>query len=238
MPVSIWYNNQKEGYGLRYRKLHLWDVTPEEAIKIQQGLKRYICLKSAFTEIKKVAGADAAYHNGIVIAGVVVLEYPSLKIIESKYSVSPVTFPYIPGLLIFREGPALLKTFEKIKNKPDVIIFDGQGIAHPRRMGIATHLGILLDSPSIGCAKSILTGEYVSIGEEKGDFTILKDGSDTVGAVLRTKRGVSPVFVSPGHKIDIITSMEIILKCIGKHKLPEPVRQAHIFVKRVQKVRD
>lgn len=219
---------------MRYKKIHRWDVTPEEAIRIQRELKRYISLKWIPT-IKIIAGADVAYHKDTGIAGVVVLEFPSLKIMESKYSIFPVNFPYIPGLLAFREGPGLLPTFEKIENEPDVIIFDGQGIAHPERMGIATHLGILLDKPSIGCAKSLLTGEYLPCGKRKGNYSIIRDKGEVVGAVLRTKEGVMPVFVSPGYKIDIRTSVDIVLQCTDKYRLPEPVRKAHILVNRLKK---
>lgn len=220
---------------MKYRKLHWWDVDPEEAIRIQNGLKKYISLEASFKEIKRIAGADATYHNGMTIAGVVVLEYPSLKIIESKCSVFPLTFPYIPGLLSFREGPALLNTFEKVENEPDLIMFDGQGISHPRRMGIATHLGILMNKPSIGCAKSILIGNYISPGEKRGEYVFLKDGEDTLGVILRTKEGASPLFISPGNKIDILASIEMVLKCTGGYRLPEPLRQAHLFVKQLKR---
>lgn len=213
----------------------MWNVTAEKAVRIQASLKRYISLECSFKKLDIIAGADATYHNGIVIGSVVLLRYPSLKIIEIKYSLSPVTFPYIPGLLTFREGPTLLKAFEKIENEPDVIIFDGQGIAHQRRMGIATHLGILLDKPSIGCAKSVLTGVLIPPGKKKGMYSLLKDKGEIVGAVLRTKEGVSPVFISPGYKIDLPTSIKILLKCVVEYRLPEPLRQAHIYANKLKK---
>jgi len=138
-----------------------------------------------------------------MIAGVVIFKFPNLKTIERQSFISTVNFPYIPGLLTFREGPSLLAAFKKIKNDPDIILFDGQGIAHPRRMGIATHLGLFLDKPTIGCAKSKLSGKYTSVGEEKGDYTLLKEGKEVLGAVLRTRRKVKPIFISPGYKIDL-----------------------------------
>ncbi|GAI44946.1 unnamed protein product, partial [marine sediment metagenome] len=182
----------------------------------------------------KIAGADVSYYQNKMIAGVIIFEFPNLKIIEKQSFISPVNFPYIPGFLTFREGPSLLETFKKIKNEPDVILFDGQGIAHPRRMGIATHLGLFLNKPTIGCAKSRLSGEYIPVGEEKGDYALLKEGEEVLGAVLRTRRKVKPIFVSPGNKIDLPNSIEIVLKCIVKYRLPLPVREAHIFVNQIR----
>jgi deoxyribonuclease V len=153
---------------LKYLNLHSWEVSPQEAIKIQKDLKSNISLKKSFSKIDKVAGADVSYYKNKMIAGIVILKFPQLEIIEKKSSVSSVNFPYISGLLTFREGPSLLGVFKKIKTTPDVILFDGQGIAHPRRMGLATHLGLFLNKPTIGCAKSRLSGKYTSVGEEKG----------------------------------------------------------------------
>jgi len=219
---------------LKYLNLHSWEVNPQETIKIQKDLKSNISLKKSFSKIDKVAGADVSYYKNKMIAGVIVFEFPNLKIIERQFFVSPVNFPYIPGLLTFREGPSLLAAFKKIKNEPDIILFDGQGIAHPRRMGIATHLGLFLNKPTIGCAKSRLSGEYTSVGEEKGDYALLKEGKEVLGAVLRTRKRVKPIFVSPGHKIDLSNSIEIVLKCTEKYKLPIPVREAHLFVNQIR----
>ncbi|MCX8082814.1 MAG: deoxyribonuclease V [bacterium] len=213
----------------------LRNTIPEEASKIQIALKQHVCLKYTLPKIERVAGADTAYYNGMIIGGIIIFEFPHLRIIERRFATLPVTFPYIPGFLAFREGPVLLKVFEKIINTPDVIIFDGQGIAHPRRMGIATHLGILLNKPSIGCAKSVLVGEYLFPEKEKGRYSLLKDKGEFIGAVLRTKEGVNPVFISPGHKIDLLNSIDIVLKCTTIYRLPEPVRQAHIFVNELKK---
>ncbi len=219
---------------LKYLNLHSWEVNPREAIQLQKELKKKISLKKSFSKIKKVAGADVSYYKNKMIAGVIVFEFPNLKAIEKRSFISPVNFPYIPGLLTFREGPSLLEAFKKIKTTPDVILFDGQGIAHPRRMGIATHLGLFLGRPTIGCAKSRLSGKYTSVGEEKGDYALLKEGEEVLGAVLRTRREVKPIFVSPGHKIDLPNSIEIVLKCIVKYRLPLPVREAHIFVNQIR----
>jgi deoxyribonuclease V len=219
---------------LKYLNLHSWEVNPREAIQLQKELKKKISLKKSFNKVKIVAGADVSYYKNNMIAGIVILKFPQLEIIEKKSSFSPVNFPYIPGFLTFREGPSLLEALKKIKIEPDVILFDGQGIAHPRRMGIATHLGLFLDKPTIGCAKSRLSGKYTSVGEEKGDYALLKEGEEVLGAVLRTRRKVKPIFVSPGHKIDLSNSIEIVLKCIVKYRLPLPVREAHVFVNQIR----
>jgi deoxyribonuclease V len=219
---------------LKYLNLHSWEVSPQEAIKIQKDLKSNISLKKSFSKIDKIAGADVSYYQNKMIAGVIIFEFPNLKIIERQSFVSSINFPYIPGLLTFREGPSILSAFKKIKNEPDIILFDGQGIAHPRRMGIATHLGLFLNRPTIGCAKSRLSGKYTSVGEQKGDYTPLKEGEEVLGVVLRTRKGVKPIFLSPGHKIDLPNSIEIVLKCIVKYRLPLPVREAHIFVNQIR----
>ena len=219
---------------MKFLNLHSWEVSPGEAIQLQKELKKKISLKKSFNNVKIVAGADISYYKNKMFAGIVILKFPQLEIIEKKSSVSSANFPYISGLLTFREGPSLLEVFKKIKTTPDVILFDGQGIAHPRRMGIATHLGLFLDKPTIGCAKSRLSGKYTSVGEEKGDYALLKEGEEILGAVLRTRREVKPVFISPGHKIDLPNSIEIVLKCIIKYRLPLPVREAHIFVNQIR----
>ncbi|MGB6873406.1 MAG: deoxyribonuclease V [Dehalococcoidia bacterium] len=219
---------------MKYLNLHSWEVTPQEAIKIQKDLKSKISLKKSFSKIDKIAGADVSYYQNKMIAGVIIFEFPNLKTIEKQSFISPVNFPYIPGLLTFREGPSLLEAFKKIKITPDVILFDGHGIAHPRRMGIATHLGLFLDKPTIGCAKSRLSGKYTSVEEGKGDYALLKEGEEILGVVLRTRKKVNPIFVSPGHKIDLPNSIEIILECIVKYRLPVPVREAHIFVNQIR----
>jgi len=219
---------------LKYRNLHSWKVSPGEAIQLQNELKGKISLKKSFNKVKIVAGADVSYYQNKMIAGVIVFEFPNLKVIERQFFISPINLPYIPGLLTFREGPSLLEALKKIKIEPDIILFDGQGIAHPRRMGIATHLGLFLDKPTIGCAKSRLSGKYTSVGEKKGDYVLLKEGEEVLGAVLRTRKKVKPIFISPGYKIDLSNSIEIVLKCTEKYRLPLPVREAHIFVNQIR----
>ncbi len=215
---------------------HSWDLSPQEAIKLQEELKEKIILKKGFSKIKRIAGADISFSkkSNRAYAAVIVFSFPELEILEEEYTIGNLSFPYIPGLLTFREGPLLIETFKKIKIEPDVIIFDGQGIAHPKRLGLATHMGILLDKPTIGCAKSKLIGTYQEPEREKGSYSLLKDDGEIIGAVLRTKEDVSPVFVSPGHKIDLKSSIEIVLECLRGYRLPEPTRQAHLLVNKLR----
>jgi len=219
---------------MRIRNLHQWDIPPQEAMKIQSQLREELILENGFDKIDKIAGADISYSKGCneLYAAVLVFSYPSLAVIERAEAVATIDFPYIPGLLAFREGPPLLKAFEKIEQEPDLIIFDGQGIAHQRGLGIATHMGILLDKPTIGCAKSRLVGEYKKPDLEAGSNTPLVYKGRVIGAVVRTKDNIEPVFVSPGFKIDVKTSVDIVLSCCQKYKLPEPSRQAHILANR------
>ena len=175
-----------------------------------------------------VAGADVTFKRGKAIGVVIVLNYPEFKIIEQVRQVAKIPYPYIPGLLTFREGPVLEKCFKALKSEPDVIIFDGQGIAHPRNMGIATHLGILLDKRTVGCAKTRLWGKYRKPAKSRGSFSYLLDSEGRkLGAVLRTKDFVKPVYISPGQRMDISSSIKIILLCARKYRLPEPIRLAH-----------
>ena len=182
---------------------------------------------------KLIAGADVSFKAGRATGAVVVLDYPGFKIIEQVRQVTRIPYVYIPGLLTFREGPVLEKCFRVLKNEPDIIIFDGQGIAHPRNMGIATHMGILLDKPTVGCAKTWLYGDYKEPAGQRGGFSYLFDQqAKKIGAVLRTKNNVRPLFVSPGHRIDINGSLEVILMCTKKYRLPEPIRLAHQLTSR------
>lgn len=214
---------------MRFRHIHPWNLRPLEAIRIQNQLRRKIKLIRWQGAPKLIAGVDAAFKRNQAIGVVVVLNYPELKIIEYVRKSAKISYPYIPGLLTFREGPVLEKCFRALKNEPDVIIFDGQGLAHPRNMGIASHIGILLDKPTIGCAKTHLFGEYTEPANQRGAFSYLFDKRKKIGAVLRTKNNVKPVFISPGNKIDIGSSLKIILMCTKKYRLPEPIRIAHQF---------
>lgn len=217
---------------MKIYEVHGWDVSPKEAMEIQERLRKQIVLENApeVESINKIGAADVSYDKktNLVYATVVIFSFPDLRVLEEKDAIRPATFPYIPGLLVFREGPALIEAFQKIATNPDVIIFDGQGIAHPRGIGIATHMGILLDEPSIGCAKTVLVGDYAEPEETAGSQSpLIKEGVE-LGVALRTKNRVEPVFVSIGHKIDLKTAIKIVLECTRGYRLPEPVRQAHI----------
>lgn len=217
-------------------ELHPWDLSYSEAIKTQEELKARLILRSPKIEPKLIAGADVSYSKGddTFFSGVVVLKMPKMAVVEEATAMGKVDFPYIPGLLSFREAPILIKAFERINNVPDVIIFDGQGIAHPRGLGLASHMGLVLDVPSIGCAKSKLVGSYKPMGNESGEYSPMMLKGDVVGAVVRTKNNVLPVFVSPGHKMDIRSAVEIVLKACRGYKLPEPTRLAHLLVNKVR----
>ncbi len=209
---------------------HRWDLPVEEAQEFQRQLASKVIKERTFGEIRLVAGVDVGFKGDEAIAGVVVLEYPDMREVEKVSARKKVVFPYIPGLLAFREGPPIIEALEKLRSEPDLIIVDGQGIAHPRRMGIATHIGVIFDKPSIGCAKSRLTGSYYEPGLEKGSWSFLYDGTEVIGAVLRTKEKAPPVFVSIGHRIDLKSAIEIILNCCRGDRLPEPTRLAHLLV--------
>jgi deoxyribonuclease V len=207
---------------------HAWGVPPEQAQAIQRELASQIIRRKQFDEIRTIAGVDLSFPDeGVGRAAVVVLAYPSLEPLTASLVDRPVTFPYIPGLLAFREAPIALAAFEQLEVEPDLIMVDGQGIAHPRRMGIACHIGLYLDKPTIGCAKSKLTGAYQNPKESAGQWSELRDGKDLIGAVVRTRDKVSPVFVSIGHRIDLPTAIDVVLKCVRGYRLPEPTRWAH-----------
>jgi deoxyribonuclease V len=216
--------------------LHSWDLTRGEAIEVQQRLRNLVRLQPLTRPVNTIAGADISYnkYSETVYAGIVVLSLPDLRIIESAGVRSIAKFPYVPGLLSFREAPSLLEAWEKLKTKPDVLMLDGQGIAHPRRFGIACHMGVLLDWPTIGCAKSILVGKYGELGLETGSRSPLIDKGEQVGVALRTKNKVAPVYVSPGHLIDLDSAVDLVLRSITKYRLPETTRQAHLLVNRLR----
>ena len=216
--------------------LHSWDITPGEAVEVQQRLRNMVRLQPLARPAGTIAGADISFnkYSETVYAGIVVLSLPDLRIIESAGVRSVARFPYVPGLLSFREAPSLLEAWEKLKTKPDVLMLDGQGIAHPRRFGIACHVGVSLDWPTIGCAKSILVGRYGELGIEAGSRAPLVDKGEQVGVALRTKNKVSPVYVSPGHLIDLDSAVDLVLRSTTKYRVPEPTRQAHLLVNRLR----
>lgn len=194
---------------------------------MQEALAGQVISELKLERVTTVAGVDAGYGEGMVRAAVVVLSYPTLEVVAYAVATRTVDFPYTPGLLTFREGPAILDALDKLASAPDLLIFDGQGIAHPRRLGIASHIGLLVDIPSIGCAKSWLCGQYPEPGSERESFSYLVDKGETIGAVLRTRRDVKPVFVSIGHRLDLTSSIDYVLACCRGYRLPEPTRWAH-----------
>lgn len=183
-----------------------------------------------------VGGADISYNRGseILYAAIVILRLKDLLFVETVGHRAQTSFPYIPGLLSFREVPVLLETFKKLRHKPDLLLCDGQGIAHPRRFGLASHLGLLLDRPTIGCAKSRLIGTAPEPSSRRGSATTLKDKGEAIGKVLRTRDRVRPVYVSIGHKIDLDTAVSVVLRCSPRYRIPEPTRQAHHEVNRIR----
>jgi len=211
---------------------HRFDVTPKEAIAIQKELREQIQFVPLTKEPTLIGGCDVSMNRFAKegFAGFVTLTYPELELIDHSVVKDTIPMPYIPGLLSFREIPMLMKAWERLETKPDVLIADGIGIAHPRRLGIATHLGILLGIPTVGCAKSVLTGIYDEPGNEPGDFSYLRDSknpNEILGAALRTKRNVKPVFISPGHLITLEDSLRLVMASVRKHRLPEETRFSH-----------
>ena len=207
---------------------HPWGVSPAEAREIQRRLQGRVLVQPFALQPEVVAGVDVSIKDERARAAVVLLSYPDLVPFQSAVADMPVSFPYVPGLLAFREGPVVLAALEQLTRRPDVLMFDAQGLAHPRRMGLATHLGVLLDMPAVGCAKSLLCGRYAEPGERKGNWTPLLDGDEVIGAVVRTRDGVQPVFVSVGHRVDLEAAIALALNCTTRYRLPEPTRWAHL----------
>ena len=211
------------------RALHPWRVSYRGAIAIQQSLRERLRIEPLAQSVHRVAGTDVAYSRAShrVYAAVVLVRLPSLEVVETAEWYGRVSFPYIPGLLTFREVPPLLEAFRQLRTEPDALLFDGQGLAHPRQFGLACHGGLLFDMPSVGCAKSRLVGEHGKVGAERGLTAALTDQGRTVGAVLRTRRGIKPVYVSPGHLVDVPSAVSLVLACTGRFRIPEPIRLAH-----------
>lgn len=206
---------------------HPWDVTPREAIAIQQELAHLVQETPLSTGLQTVAGADASVRQGYNYGAIAILSFPELKTLHTSTSKVPVTFPYIPGLLAFRELPALLQALTQLPALPDVILCDGHGKAHPRRFGLASHLGVLLERPTVGCAKSRLVGNHGPLPDEKGAWVPLTDGDEIIGAVVRTRAHVRPVYVSVGHRITLKEAVELVLSTTTRYRIPEPLRHAH-----------
>lgn len=215
-----------------YRQLHDWNLSPREAVELQKSLRERVRLAPLTRAVETIAGTDISFNkfSPTVYAGIVVLRLPSLEVVEEVGVVSETRFPYVPGLLSFRETPSVLMAWAKLKTEPDAVMFDGQGLAHPRRVGIACHVGLLIERPTLGCAKSVLVGKYEEPGQERGAWSEMIDRGETVGAAVRTKTRVQPIYVSPGHLIDLPGAIRLTLECDGGYRQPEPTRLAHHLV--------
>lgn len=214
---------------MKLRNLHDWDITPKAAILLQRELAGRVVVDDRLGIVRHVAGADVhlARSGGSSRAAVTVLAYPTLDPVEQATGLSPTPFPYVPGLLSFREIPAVAPVFERLERTPDVILCDGHGLAHPRRFGLACHLGLLAGIPTIGVAKSRLVGTHDDVPIERGAWRPLWDGAEVIGAALRTRTGVKPVFVSVGHLVTLERGIDFVLSCVGRFRIPEPLRLAH-----------
>jgi len=215
---------------MKIRDLHGWQVTIDQAKAIQRRLVTLISTKNEITSPQLIAGVDIAAPNaqGIATGAIVVLGYPQLNLLEVKIAKQKVSFPYVPGFLSFRELPPILSACEKLLKDPDLVLVDGQGMAHPRRFGLASHLGLLINIPTIGCAKSRLCGTHETVKESAGSFAELRDGNEIIGAVVRTKDRVKPLYISAGHKTDLETAIFWALECCRGYRVTEPTRLAHL----------
>ena len=214
---------------MEVKHLHNWDVSTKEAVEIQKELAAQIDVGDGIGTPSLIAGVDVSGANEerIAKAAIVMLDYPDLNVIETVIIEAEVNFPYVPGLLSFREMPLLIKVLEKLDAVPDLVLVDGQGIAHPRRLGLASHLGLFLDIPTIGCAKSRLIGTHGELPDNAKTWTELFDGNEVIGAAVRTKIKTNPLYISVGHKISLPKAIYWTLQCCKKHRLPEPTRLAH-----------
>lgn len=209
--------------------MNSWQISPAAAIVVQQELRAKVVMEPPDAiHVRMVAGVDVALGNGEAWAAVVILSYPDLLLVESATAKRPITFPYIPGLLSFREMPSILAAWSTLRSIPDLVMVDGHGYAHPRRFGIACHLGVELGLPAVGCAKSRLCGTADELPLRRGCTAALRDGGEVIGALLRTKRETSPVYVSIGNMISLPMAIDFVLNCTSKYRLPEPTRQAHL----------
>ncbi|WP_018953981.1 deoxyribonuclease V [Thioalkalivibrio sulfidiphilus] len=213
---------------MRLRHVHAWHLTPAEARAVQARLAPLVVREDRLGPLKRVAGVDVGFEDGgrITRAVVSVLSWPDLVPVEDAVARRPTSFPYVPGLLSFRELPAVLEALEQLSALPHLLLCDGQGIAHPRRLGIAAHLGVLTDLPAIGVGKTRLIGEHDEVPPARGAWCALRDGDDVIGAVLRTRAGVKPVYVSIGHRVSLETAIELVLQAAPRYRLPEPIRRA------------
>ncbi len=208
---------------------HPWELSPAEARALQEELAGRVERSDRLPAVQRVAGVDVGFEEGgrVTRAAVALLSFPGLELLESAIARLPTRFPYVPGLLSFREIPAVLEAMDRLRALPDLVLCDGQGIAHPRRFGIACHLGVITGLPTIGVAKSRLVGRHREPGPEKGDWTPLTDGEEVIGAVLRTRRRVKPLYISTGHRVSLQSAIHYTLACTTRYRLPETTRHAH-----------
>jgi deoxyribonuclease V len=210
-----------------------WDLTPREAMRLQEELRERVVVEDGFGTIRFVAGADLAFdpETDAAFAGVIVYRFPELAEVERRMARRKLRFPYVPGLLSFRESPVLLAAFAKLRTEPDVLLIDGHGRAHPRRFGIACHLGVIFDKPAIGCAKSLLVGEHAEPGPRAGATAPLLLDKERVGVVLRTRDHVKPIYVTTGHRVSLESAVKIVQQCLDGFRLPKPTREADHYVR-------
>lgn len=214
---------------MHYNPLHAWDVSPQEAVALQKQLAAQIIHDRPLDleSVRIVAGVDVSVKHDESQAAIVVLSFPQLEVIEVSRARLPTTFPYIPGLLTFREGAVLIEAFKQLRAVPDVLIFDGMGRLHPRRIGIASHMGLWLERPTVGCGKTPFVGRFSDLDLQRGSTSPIIDRGETIGMAVRTRTNVAPVYISPGHLIDLESSVALIMACLSKYRLPEPIRAAH-----------
>lgn len=219
-----------------FRELHNWSMTPREAVELQKRLRERVEIAPLTREVRTIAGSDISYnkHSSTLYTGIVVLQLDTLEVIEEVGVVSEAQFPYVPGLLSFRETPPILEAWSKLKCEPDALMIDGHGIAHPRRFGIASHIGLLIERPTFGCGKSVLVGKYEEPLPERGTWTPLIDKGETIGAALRTKNKVKPIYVNVGHLITLEEAIDLTLRSDAGYRQPEPTRRAHILVNTIR----
>jgi deoxyribonuclease V len=223
---------------MKCRRLHTWDVTPEEAIRLQRELAPRVVRRDVGLRTPRlVAGMDVSYDKGSpwIYAAIVVLRLPDLSEVETAGVRTRAEFPYVPGLLSFREAPAGLQAWARLATRPDCLLCDGHGQAHPRRFGLASHFGLWINRPTIGCAKSVLIGDYRAPGQRRGSLSDLMHDGEVVGAAVRTREATSPVFVSVGHRIGLIAAVATVLSCAPRYRIPEPLRQAHALGNRMRR---
>ena len=222
---------------MRLRNLHTWDLVPTEAVALQRTLAGRVKTRSPLGKCELIAGADVSYNrfSPMFYASVVLLRAGDWSVVETQSAVGESPFPYVPGLLSFREAPILLEAFARLRRRPDAVIIDGQGYAHPRRVGIASHMGLWLGIPTIGCAKTRLIGTHADPGPRAGDAVPLLDKDEVIGSVVRTKLRTKPLYISIGHKIDLPSAVRLVLKACQGYRLPEPTRQAHLHVNELRR---